>query len=200
MKARSVLRMAKLSTIVAAITIGVVACDRPDASRAAAADAGAPFDVETMAFLSEARALHHEANVAEDNGDLRSAIAAVDRIAHAKRPHADRAAPEIDEVLADAYARLAELDLRTGDSDGASRAANEGLAHARATTYFRGHLLEVEGVVEESRAASLADAGDGAGAARARSNAMRLLEEAVSVQERVIEAALDGGAVDGGAR
>ncbi len=190
-----------VTTILAvAIALLGTACERSDAGRATAPDAGAPFDVETMAFLSEARALHHEANVNEDQGNVRGSIAAVERIVHAKRPHGDRASPEIEEVLADAYARLAELDLRAGDADAASRAASDGLTHAKETTYFRGHLLEVEGVVEESRAALLADAGDQAGAARARSSAMRLLEEAVSVQGRVIEAALDGGATEGDAR
>jgi len=186
--------------MVGAITFGAVACDRSDATRSALPDAGEPFDVETMAFLSEARALHHEANVNEDEGKLPLAILAIDRIVHARRPHGERPAPEIEEVLADAYARLAELDLRMGDSDAASRSASEGLSHAKATTYFRGHLLEVEGMVEESRAASLADGGDEAAAVRARSNAMRLLEEAVSVQGRVIEAALDGGGTEGDAR
>ncbi len=168
-------------------------CGRSGPTSGLPQDADAPFDVETMAFLSEARALHHEANVSEESGDDRLAIATVARIVHARRPSG--APPEVEEVLADAYARLAELELRAGDRDAALRDAREGLTHAATTTYFRGHLLEVEGVIEESRATNLADAGDSAGAARARSSSMRLLEEAVSVQARVIEGALDGGTV-----
>jgi len=156
-------------------------------------DAGAPVDLETMAFLSEARALHHEANVKEEGGDVRGAAAAVSRIVRARRPHAVGAVPEIEEVLADAWARLAELELRLGDPATALDAAHEGLAHARGPTYFRGHLLEVEGIIEETTSAQLADAGDRTGAEKARERAMHLLEEAVIVQDRVIADSLDGG-------
>jgi len=71
-----------------------------------------------------------------------------------------------------------------------------GLLRVQGPTYFRGHLLEVEGLIEEARAAGLADAGRGDEAAAARSKAMGLLEEAVRVQQGVIEHALpvpDGG-------
>jgi hypothetical protein len=157
-------------------------------------------DDATMAFLSEARALHHEANVREQADDLRGALAAVERIPRAKRPHPGEHVPEIDEVVADAYARVAELDLRLGDANGATRAATEGLAFAPDATYFRGHLLEVRGIAEETRAATLADAGDADAAAAARASATRWLEEAVTVQERVIAEALasDAGQGEGG--
>ena len=58
-------------------------------------------------------------------------------------------------------------------------------------TYFRGHLLEVEGLVEEARAGALADAGKSDEAVRgAGREAVTLLEEAVRVQEQVIDRAL----------
>ncbi len=61
-------------------------------------------------------------------------------------------------------------------------------------TYFRGHLLEVQGIIEEARAAALADAGRAAEAAKARARAIGLLEEAVRTQEQLIDQALvDGG-------
>lgn len=169
-------------------------CSRgsPNSLRETPSDAGAPLDVETMAFLSMARALHHEANVLEESGDLRGAATRVERIVQAPAPRVGTA-PEIEEVLADAWARLAELDVRLGDPTKAEEAARTGLLHARAPTYFRGHLLEVQGIAEEARSTNLADAGDAAGAAKARSSAMRLLEEAVIVQEEVIGRALDGG-------
>jgi hypothetical protein len=159
-------------------------------------DAGRPFDVETMAFLSKARAIHHEANLREEEGDPRGAAAQVARIVGANRPHREQVVPEIEEVLADAWARLAELDVRIGDVRGAEDAAREGLTHAHEPTYFRGHLLEVQGIAEEARAAVLADAGDDPGAEKARATAMRLLEEAVLVQDQVIADALDAGRGD----
>ena len=183
------------------------ACSRsqeatPTASRRLTApkteDGGAAVDVETMAFLSEARALHHEANVKEEADDVRGAAAIVHRIVDARRPHPGTRIPEIEEVLADAWARIGELELRAGDPARAAAATREGLAHAQSPSYFRGHLLEVQGIAEETRASMLADAGDKPGAAKARAAAMALLEEAVTVQDRVIGEALDAGPGDGG--
>jgi hypothetical protein len=186
----------RLAAATLAGALAVTGCGRSERSapRASEADAGPVFDVETMAFLSKARALHHEANLREEAGDLRGAAAQVERIVRANRPHPDHVVPEVEEVLADAWARLAELDVRIGELRGAAEAAKEGLTHARGPTYFRGHLLEVQGIAEESRAAALADGGDARGAEKARAAAMHLLEEAVAVQDQVIAEALDAGA------
>ncbi len=160
----------------------------------AAADAGPVFDLEVMAFLSEARSLHHQANIREDEGDLPGAVTVMTRLVTATRPHEGQKIPEIDEVLADAWARLAELDLKRHDLDEAAKAVKAGLGYAPDATYFRGHLLEVEGVIEEARAADLSDAGKKDDAQRARARAIALLQEAVKVQEQVIGRALgDGG-------
>lgn len=188
------------ATLLAAVAAG--GCSRSERSAPAgvAADAGPAFDLETMAFLSKARALHHEANLKEEAGDVRGAAAELERLVRANHPHPGQTVPEVEEVLADAWARLAELDTRAGDLRGAEEAAKEGLTHAREPTYFRGHLLEVQGIAEEARSAELADAGDSPGAAKARAAAMHLLEEAVAVQDQVIAGALDagGGATEGG--
>jgi tetratricopeptide (TPR) repeat protein len=150
-------------------------------------DTGTPIDTDLMAFLSEARALHHEANLKEDDNDLDGALAAMDRLVAARRP---RAAPEVEEVLADAYARMGELRLKKGDLAPAADAIHRGLEHAPEPTYFRGHLLEVEGLVEEARAASLADAGKPAEAKQAREHAILLLESVVKIQDQVIQRSL----------
>jgi hypothetical protein len=143
-----------------------------------------------MAFLSAARALHHEADIQQQAGDVDAALGSLHRLVALKTPKAS----ESDEVLADAYARLAELTLEKNDVAGAEREAKKGLDHAVGPTYFRGHLLEVAGLVEERRAATLADAGSAREAAEARARAVSLLEEAVNVQEHVIARALgDGG-------
>jgi tetratricopeptide (TPR) repeat protein len=155
--------------------------------------AGPPVDTQLMAFLSAARALHHEADIKEQSGDDDGAVAALERLARMPAPQAI----EVDEVLADAHARLAELRLRRADLDGADRDVRLGLDRAKSPTYFRGHLLEVEGLVEEARASTLSDAGRTDEAARAKAQAISLLEEAVHVQELVIQHAL--GDKDGGA-
>lgn len=157
-------------------------------------------DTELMAFLSEARALHHQANLKEESNDLPGATTAMQRLVTARRPHEGKTTPEVEEVLADAYARLAELQLRQGALEAAAEAVKNGLAHAPEPTYFRGHLIEVEGLVEEARAAGLADAGKPEEAARAREKAIQLLEQVIRIQDQVIQrslAARDAGASEG---
>jgi tetratricopeptide (TPR) repeat protein len=174
---------AALAFLVFAIGVAI-GCGRKEENEAP------PVDTEIMAFLSEARALHHQANIKEETGDLPGAASAMQRLVAAKRPHPDRQTVEVDEVLADAYARLAELELRLGSLDRAREAVKAGLKHAPDATYFRGRLIEVEGLIEEAYAAQLADAGDTAEAARAREKAIQLLEEVVRIQDQVIQRSL----------
>ena len=185
-----------VSALLVALGLGFAVtpgCARTDSG----ADDRAPaVDTEIMAFLSEARALHHQANLAEESSDLPVAINAMDRLVAARRPHPERTTPEVEEVLADAYARLVELRLKKGDLDAAATAVKGGLEHVAEATYFRGHLVEVQGLVEEARAAQLADAGKPLEAKAAREHAVQLLEEVVKIQDQVIQRSLakDGGA------
>jgi hypothetical protein len=190
---RRSLTMTALCTLLLALLGGFVLA--PSCSRPVGTDDGTPVDTEIMAFLSEARALHHEANLKEDAGDVAGAVSAMERLVAARRPHPERKAPEVEEVLADAHARLAELRLKKGDLEGAAGAVKSGLEHVAEATYFRGHLVEVQGLVEEARAAQLADAGNAEGAAKAREHAIQLLEEVVKIQDQVIQRSLakDGG-------
>jgi hypothetical protein len=185
----------KLGWLVLGVAIGAtsaVAC-RNEATTAGcpgAESSATPIDPSVMAFLSAARSLHHEADIREGSGDTAGAIAALERLVALPAPRA----VEVDEVLADARARLAELRLERGDVEGADREVQEGLQRVQGATYFRGHLLEVRGLVEEQRAKALADAGRSDQAAQAKARAVAFLEEAVHVQEQVIDRALaDGG-------
>lgn len=182
-----------LAAAMAGLALGGCRSDRgtvsgcPPESR----DAPPPVDANVTAFLSAARSLHHEADLQVRSGNAAGAIAALEKLVAMPRP----ATSEVDEVLADAYARLAEMRLEGDDWAGAEREVHAGLERAPEPTYFRGHLLEVSGVIEEQRAASLADAGKSAEAAQARARALERLESAVQVQQQVIARALaDGGA------
>lgn len=194
MRAHRILEVLLLLVVLHAIAAGGCAKRGDVGSTAGPSDDASanatPVDVDLMAFLSEARALHHEANIHEAADEPVAAIVALDHLVHARRPHEGTTVPEIEEVIADTHARLAELRLKTADLDGASREVNEGMAHAPGATYFRGHLLEVDGIIEEARAAHLTDAGRKDDAQKARARAIQLLHEAVEVQERVIAATL----------
>lgn len=150
----------------------------------------APVDEVLLAWLSAARSLHHEADLAEDQKNLKGAIAPLERLLVAKRP---RAAPEIDEVLADTYARLGDLRSQLDDFDAAGRDVDSGLMLAKQISYYRGHLLEVRGLIEERRSKALAKKGDTAGAAKAAEAAKKAFEEAVSVNFEFIDKHSDGG-------
>lgn len=199
------IRRTLLATLLASsLALGAATgCTRSDTTtdttspHAPAVDAGTPVDLEVMAFLSEARSLHHEANLHESARDDAAAIASLEKLTKAPRPHPEKTIPEVEEVLADTYARIAEIRLRDGDIDGAANDVKEGTVHARDDSYFKGHLLEVGGVVEEARAASLADAGKSADADAAKKKALALLHDAVEIQDKVIRASLGG---DGGSR
>jgi tetratricopeptide (TPR) repeat protein len=173
-----------LYAVVTVLTLLVVpACSRREGAE--------KTDTAMVAYLSKVRSLHHEANLKEDGNDLAGAIDALKRIPSATKP---REAPEIDEVLADAYARLAELELKRGGLGNAKAYIDEGLRTAPTETYFRGHLLEVSGLILEASSHTLTDAGDLKGAVEAREKAIRQLEESITIQEHVIARTLgDGG-------
>jgi len=175
--------------VMVACSLGAGACRGEGTTTAgcpSAQPAGPAIDEAVMAFLSAARALHHEADIRERAGDVEGAIAPLEKLVAMPAPRA----VEVQEVLADAHARLAELRLERGDVDGATRDVETGLLAVQGPTYFRGHLLEVQGRIEEARANALADAGRREEASRAKTRAVSLLDEAVHVQEQVIEHAL----------
>lgn len=154
---------------------------------------GDSVDDVLLAYLSTARSLHHEADIAEDGGDPKSAVAALDRLLGKPEP---RKAPEIDEVIADTHARLADLVSKLGDFTLAAKHVDQGLGRAPSVSYFRGHLLEVRGLVEERLAKDLATKGDAPGAAAAKDRAMKAYEEAIAIQDEVIKkgtSSTDGG-------
>jgi hypothetical protein len=186
--------------VIALVALFAAACAPPHGERGGhdAPDAGVAIDTAVMAYLSMARAMHHEANLKEDS-DVSGAIAALGRLTAAKRPHPGERVPEIEEVLADTFARIAELQVREGELAKASDSVREGLTHALSPSYFRGHLLEVEGIVEEARAQELGDAGRVSEAATAKARALDLLYQAVLVQEHVVTETLaaDASSLEG---
>jgi len=158
--------------------------------RCPALDAGTPVDPVLLAFLSRARAAHHLADEHETADELGAAIAPLAELVSGPLPHepTNALAPEVREVLADTRARLADLRSRQGAFEAALADAHAGLELATAEDYFRGHLLETEGLVEERRAQALL-AKDPPAAATAKARAIALLEEAMTVQARVIDGA-----------
>jgi hypothetical protein len=175
-----------------ACCLALAACKREaqeSNERCVAVDAGTPVDPLLLAFLSRARAAHHLADEHETVGDLSAAVAPLVELVSGPLPHSgNELAPEVREVLADTRARLADLRSRSGAFELAIADVHAGLEYAKEPNYFRGHLLETEGLIEERRAKAL-EASDPSAAAKSRSRAIELLEQAMSVQARVIDSA-----------
>jgi len=155
-----------------------------------AVDAGLPVDPILLAFLSRARSAHHLADDLESGGDLKASAEPLERLVLGPLPHVGsrELGPEVHEVLADTFARLADLHSRQGLFERALDDVQQGLSHAREPNYFRGHLLETEGLVEERHAKAL-EKSDPTAAAAIRKRAIGLLEQAMAVQSGVIERA-----------
>jgi tetratricopeptide (TPR) repeat protein len=182
-----------LACLLIAFSLALAGCQEAapaGAGTCACAEAQAPVDPALLAFLSRARALHHEADIAEGARDLSRASAAIERLIAGPSPGSHK---EVDEVLADAHARLAELRAAAGDVEGALRAVDQGLLKAPGATYFRGHLFEVRGVIGERQAADLAARGQADAAQRLRQRALDDSDEAVKIQEEVIRQTLTKG-------
>lgn len=189
--ARRLMGVAVALAVACALTNGVAACTEKTKNPC---NEETVVDTEVMAFLSKARAHHHEATVQEESGKPEDAINTLSRLVSERRPHEGSRVPEVEEVLADTYARMAELELTRGTLDAAKTATAQGLTHAADPSYFRGHLLEVQGLVEEARSKKFQAAGNLEGAVKARESAIKLLEEAISIQDHVIAKRLgDGG-------
>lgn len=183
--------------IVLLAALGLSGCGRSDAGSDACACAAAPVvDAALLAFLSKARAAHHQADLAQDDGNLELAITALDGVVRGPRPTtaSGERGPEVAEVLADTRARLADLRSDLGDFPLALRDVDDGLALATRPTHFRGHLFETRGVVLERQARALDARGEVQGAARAKSDALDAFDAAIKIQDQVITEALSGDA------
>jgi len=141
-----------------------------------------------LAFLSQARSAHHQADQLEAAGDSAGALRALEQLSSSPRPPGTP--PEVEEVLADTEARIADLLSQSGRFDQAVVAIENGLEHAKTTTYFRGHLFEVRGLVEERREKALRSTGRGQEADQAHERSLEAYEAAMKIQAEVI-----GGAV-----
>ena len=180
--------------MVGALALG--ACSRRERND----DCGAServVDPVLLAFLSKARSAHHAADLREAEGDSPGALRALQSLADGQTPPGN--APEVDEVLADTRARVADLLSRAGQFDQADVEITAGLERAKAVSYFRGHLLEVRGLLEERREKELRSKDRGQEADQARGRSLSAYEEAMKIQAEVIRSAVPPSGAPGAA-
>ena len=100
----------------------------------------------------------------------------------------DTRAAEVREVLADTAARIADLESQIEDFDAGVQNITAALPWVPASSYFRGHLYEVLGLVEERRARALTRSGNTEAADQAKSRALAAFEQSMTIQAAVIRA------------
>lgn len=182
---------APLFALLASVLVVLAGCAKDhEAASGACPELGdaRPVDQVLLAWLSKAKTLHHLADLAETEGQLDHALARLDQLVAGALPPGQP--PEAEEVLADTYARIADLRARRGEYDQADEAVKSGLGHAPGVTYFRGHLLEVRGLVFQKQSSDLEKAGQASEATRLRERAVAASLQAVKIQDAVIKAAL----------
>ncbi len=148
------------------------------------------LDEATMALLTTARALHHEADVFEAAGDHASARAAIERVLALRFPGA---VDEAEDVRADAWGRLGEIALAAEDPDRALGNANTGLQDSRRDSVLRARLYVVRGRALRRIADRAQQNGDPTTAASRRREAIDALETSIRVNQRVLRRIFDGG-------
>ena len=165
-----------------------LACSRPQ--RDDCGQGERVVDPILLAFLSQARSAHHIADQREQQGDVEAALRALQGLTQGPAPPGNP--PEAGEVLADTRARIADLLSRAGRFDQAELEIAAGLASSKAPSYFRGHLFEVRGLLEERREKALRTSGREAEANQARERSLSAYEEAMKLQAEVIQGAARG--------
>ena len=143
-------------------------------------------DPALLAFLSRARAAHHIADSQEQLHPEQAQLTLSSVLTGPRPSKSSGLAPEVGEVLADTSARLADVESRLNEFEHATQTLNRALPWVPDVSYFRGHLYEVLGLVEERHARWLAGAGNSSAADEAKNRAIAAFEESMKIQAEVI--------------
>lgn len=174
------------ATCLGLIVVMVPACSRPEPPCTGSETGANPVDPPLLAFLSRARSAHHIADVSEES-DAAAAIRALVSVVDGPVPVRDGSPPaEAREVMADTQARIAELESRLLRFDSATRRIDLALQWVPEVSYFRGHLFETRGIVEQRQAQDHEKSGRAAEAAAANGRALAAFESAMQIQAEVI--------------
>lgn len=137
--------------------------------------------------LSEARALHHRADLHLLDGDSKAALDAIKEVLRIRFP---TGSPDGEDTLLDAHGRLAHLLLIPGGEEAERQALAQieaGRKLATRDSFFRAHLESVAAEIYEARAKRQSDP---AAAKEARKEAIRALERAIAIDRHLQRALL----------
>lgn len=186
-------RLARLC-LVLVLLASATSCSSEPRNCPSVIEQGTPIDATLMAFLSRARVAHHLADLKED-AEPAQAINALLSLVSGPIPQTLGTTPtEAREVLADTQARLADLLSREKQYRGALDRIATALELVPEPSYFRGHLFETRGLVEQRQAHDLMARGETGPSEAAKVRAIRAFETAMQIQAGVIRSAPPLGA------
>lgn len=164
----------------------IFGCSRRARSCDPGTTGSAPVDPALLAFLSRARSAHHLADAQEDQHPLQALLTLRSLLSGPLPGRPETRPAEVLEVLADTAARIADLESQAGDFEAAVQSVTGALPWVPEPSYFRGHLFEVLGLVEERRARALTKLGNVEASDRAKNQAVAAFEQSMSIQTEVI--------------
>jgi hypothetical protein len=179
-------KLLRLSRILIVMSVAIsTACDRKQGVCSDHLRDSEVVDPALMAFLSRARAAHHEADLHEDSAE--ASLRPLLELVNGPIPGQPGKLPaEVREVLADTAARIADLESTLERFDIAIKRIEDALPLVSNASYFRGHLFETRGLVEQRWATSLEKQGNVAQANVVKARALQSFETAMEIQALVI--------------
>lgn len=148
-------------------------CPCPDGKR---------LDQELMLLLSSARALHHQADILLQQGELDQAMEKVEQVLRlGLKPRW----PEAVEVRLDATARLAKLLQAKGEVPQALALVKEALVKHQKESFYLSNLHGVQGEILQHRSKELDRAGEKEEARQWARQAMAAFERSIAINKRL---------------
>ncbi len=181
MNARAKLAWAIVITLIAALALASsTACGRRQSALTPPADdPPATLGEPLLIALAQAKNFHHRADVNLADGNTEAAIQDVTNILTIEFP---AGAPEAEDTLLDARARLGKLYLGLGKLDEAERIVDQGIAEAERESFFLANLNTVQGEIRHARARTLTDP---AAATAERHRAIESLDRSIEINKKL---------------
>lgn len=143
------------------------------------------LDEKLMIALAQAKNYHHKADIYIQEGKGAEAAEALHQLLRISFPDS---APEGEDVLLDARARLAKVLLAQGAIQDALQLVDEGIDGAKRRSFFLANLYTVKGELHEAAAQAMDQQGNQAGAAAARRDAIQAFDESIRINRALQQA------------
>jgi tetratricopeptide (TPR) repeat protein len=182
--------MTRLLITVLGLALALGGCAKQPTQSLCPCPDGKTLDQELMIVLSSARALHHQADIHLEQGEVEHAVEAVRQILSLKL---DATWPEAEEVRLDATARLAKLLLGRGDEAAALEAADKAIAAGPRASFYLSNLHSVRGEILEHRAKRLDREGKRDDAKRSGLDAIAAYEQSIRINKQLQQQLLQQG-------